>query len=271
PEEMIESGITDEGSDDQAEVKLERDDGRTRWIWMRRFPLSDRGGWILILTDITTRKTRERQLSRKNERLDRIAGVISHDLRNPMDVIKKRGKLARGAEEDFDSIERSVERMDILIEDMLQLARQGKDIDEREEVDIDSLAESAWHTVETRDAELSASSDIVASGDEGRLRQAFENLFRNSVEHAGDDVEIEVGRLEEKEGFYVEDDGPGIPPENLDEVFDYGWTDSKSGSGFGLAIVRDVVEAHGWKIEAVECERGARFEVFDVDSNPTSR
>jgi len=277
PAEIVETEVLDEnpeaseGEETQVEVRLEDDKGEECWLWVRRFPLPDSAGLVLILTDITRRKRREEQLARQNERLDRIAGVVSHDLRNPMDVIKKRGTLARetGADQDFDAIDRSVERMDALLDDMLQLARQGRDIDEREEVELDAVARSAWHTVDTKDAELVAETGMAVSADKSRLRQAFENLFRNALEHGGDDVRVTLGTLTDEKGeasgFYVEDDGPGVPPEKRDEVFEYGWTSADDGNGFGLAIVRDVVEAHGWRISAVEGSGGgARFEVSDV-------
>jgi signal transduction histidine kinase len=64
----------------------------------------------------------------------------------------------------------------------------------------------------------------------------------------------------------VADDGPGIPPERRDLVFEHGFTDSPDGTGFGLAIVRSIVEAHGWTVSVTESETGgARFEVRGVD------
>lgn len=279
PYEIAETEILDGDSEEdegkQTEVRLGEDTEEETWLWVRRFPLPESSGLVLILTDITRRKRREEQLARQNERLDRIAGVVSHDLRNPMDVIKKRGTLARetGADEDFDAIDRSVERMDNLLDDMLQLARQGRDIDEREAVELDAVARSAWHTVDTKDAQLTAETGMVVSADKSRLRQALENLFRNALEHGGDEVKVTVRTLTdteatetEKTGFYIEDDGPGIPPEKRDEAFEYGWTSAEDGNGFGLAIVRDVIEAHGWRVSVAEgSEGGARFEVSDVE------
>jgi signal transduction histidine kinase len=93
----------------------------------------------------------------------------------------------------------------------------------------------------------------------------FENLFRNAVEHAGDDVTITVGTLDG--GFYVDDDGPGIPEDERDRVFEAGYSTGEAGTGFGLSIVRDVVEAHGWDIRVVEgADGGARFEITGVET-----
>jgi light-regulated signal transduction histidine kinase (bacteriophytochrome) len=71
-----------------------------------------------------------------------------------------------------------------------------------------------------------------------------------------------VGRLADDRGFYLEDDGPGVPAEDRDEVFSYGYSTDNSGTGFGLAIVRTIVEAHGWDVSLADRDAGgARFEI----------
>ncbi|MDY7083008.1 MAG: HAMP domain-containing sensor histidine kinase, partial [Halobacteria archaeon] len=83
---------------------------------------------------------------------------------------------------------------------------------------------------------------------------------RNSVEHAGKDVTVRVGGSEN--GFYVKDDGEGIPEKERDAVFNTGYTSANDGTGLGLSIVEKVVEAHGWSIEVSESEEGgARFDI----------
>jgi signal transduction histidine kinase len=85
------------------------------------------------------------------------------------------------------------------------------------------------------------------------------------VEHGGSDVTVRVGTLDDRPGFYVEDDGPGIPEEVREEVFDRGVTTDDDGTGFGLAIVREIAEAHGWTVRATESDAGgARFEFTGV-------
>ena len=87
-----------------------------------------------------------------------------------------------------------------------------------------------------------------------------------SLERSADEdvVQITVGTL--ADGFYVEDTGPGIPEENRERIFEKGYTDSPSGTGFGLSIVRQVASAHGWSIRATEgTTGGARFEITDVE------
>ena len=223
-----------------------------------------------IYTDITERKERERELERQNARLDEFAGVVSHDLRNPLNVAEGRLEMARetGDEEHFEATERAHERMRRLIDGLLDLARQGQQLGETGPISLRDVAEVAWGSVDGTDAELVLAASLPrVVADRDRLSQLFENLFSNAVEHGSttdtDHLTVTVGPLDD--GFYVEDDGPGIPPEYRDRVFDSGFTTGEDGTGFGLAIVRSIAEAHGWTVTATESETGgARFEVTGV-------
>jgi signal transduction histidine kinase len=120
--------------------------------------------------------------------------------------------------------------------------------------------------VDHKNAVLVVDDDLTFAVDPDRLQQLFENLFRNAIEHGGDDVTIRVGAIENN-GFYVEDDGPGIPEEKREDVFDSGFTTNRDGTGFGLAIVKEIVEAHGWTVSVADSdEGGARFEVTDIET-----
>jgi signal transduction histidine kinase len=193
--------------------------------------------------------------------LEKFANVVSHDLRNPLSVAT--GRIEMVDSEHADVIERNLDRMETIIEDVLTLAREGKSVEETEPVDLSSLATQCWENVETADASLSTDDDISIMADQSRCRQLLENLIRNSVEHVGDDVSIHIGRREG--GFYFEDDGPGIPEDKREEVFEAGYTTNRDGTGFGLNIVREVAEAHGWSVEITEgSEGGARFDFTGV-------
>jgi len=234
-------------------------------------------GSMLTIEDVTAAEESRRALEREKERLDRFASVVAHDLRNPLNVADGRLDLARESlendtysgdggrpetEEHLEAIDASLERMETLIDDLLALARQGQDIDEIESVSLASLADDCWGTVDSADATLVTAADTTIEADSDRLRQLLENLFRNAIEHGGADVTITVGSLEDDAGFFVEDDGPGIPEEERDEVFEAGMTTNPDGTGFGLAIVKEIVEAHGWGITATaSADGGARFEI----------
>jgi signal transduction histidine kinase len=160
---------------------------------------------------------------------------------------------------------RALDRMETLIENLLELAREGETITEFQSVELDDVVENCWTTVVTANATLQAKADSVVRTDESRLHQLLENLFRNAVEHAGPDVTVTVGDLDD--GFYVEDDGPGIPVEDRDQLFERGFSTVGDGMGVGLAIVEQVVEAHGWEISVASSDAGgARFEITGVET-----
>ena len=226
-------------------------------------------GVLLSFRSVSRRKERERELERQNERLDEFASVVSHDLRNPLNVAE--GHLGLAAEEcDSDHLRPvgdALERMGAIIEATLVLAREGRSVGDPERVDLRSLLEESWRHVETRYATLDVVGDVVVHADSDRLRNLFENLFRNAVEHGGDDVTVRVGALDGG-GFYVEDDGPGVPPPERESVFGAGYTTDADGTGFGLAIVKRIAEANGWDVTATEGSAGgARFEFTGVDAS----
>jgi PAS domain S-box-containing protein len=208
---------------------------------------------------------RERELRRQNERLEKFASVVSHDLRNPLTVAEGHLELAR-AECDSESLEgvaRAHERMDTLIDDVLTLAREGNQVNDVGTVDLAETVESCWATVATGDANLVLEAEGTVRADPSRLQRLLENLVRNAVEHGGADVCITVGDL--ADGFYVADDGPGIPAAERDRAFDVGHSTSADGTGFGLSIVQEIAEAHGWSVHVVDgAEGGARIEVTGV-------
>lgn len=108
------------------------------------------------------------------------------------------------------------------------------------------------------DLEIENISEVMA--DPSLLERLLMNLFRNSVEHGGKEVRVKVGPMDE--GFYIEDNGPGIPQEERDEIFDRKFTTKAEGSGFGLKSVEQIVQAHDWTITFGESnEGGARFEI----------
>jgi len=253
-------------------LELSRD-GESRYYMVATNPFTfgnTRVGRVLLFTDVTQTERHRREIERQNERLGRFASVVSHDLRNPLSVAHGRIELEQERQatesENLTAAADALDRMGRLIEDVLTLARAGDDIDDRQPVSLSSIAERAWETVDADGGDLRIESDATCEADPDRLQQALENLFRNSVEHAGPDVVVTVGGLEDGTGFYVEDDGPGMAPDLREQAFEWG-VSGKGGSGLGLAIVETIVEGHGWEITVEEsAEGGARFEVTGVRS-----
>ncbi len=224
-------------------------------------------GTIGVFRDVTEREETRRELERQNDRLEQVAGVISHDLRNPLNVASGRVSLVRetGDLSHLDAVEAAHDRMARLIDDVLSLARDGRTIREMEPVDLASVARDAWAHVDTADATLSVDADVTVEADAGRLSQVFENLYRNAVQHGGPEVSVTVRSTDD--GFVVADDGPGIPESDRDAVFDAGYTDHDDGTGLGLAIARTIVEAHGWSVAIGESpEGGAEFRFTDLQA-----
>jgi signal transduction histidine kinase len=206
------------------------------------------------------------ELEERNGRLDEFASVVSHDLRNPLNVAKGRLELAREEcdSEHLDAVARSHDRMAELIDDLLTLARQGRGLDDTERVDLTELALTCRQAFDA--VELAVVDDLTVEADRSRLRELVENLLRNAVEHAGPDPTVRLGALDSADdpaGFYVEDDGPGIPEDEREQVFEHGYSTDADGTGFGLAIVRAVADAHGWDVEVTDgSDGGARFEIL---------
>lgn len=288
--ELVMEILTDpERSSGNIEFETTDAEGRRRIVEDSVSVLTDDDGnyesTVGVLRDVTEERERERQLRRQNERLDRFAGLVSHDLRNPINVVQGFVDLAEetGDPEAFDRIRSSTERMESLVDDMLALARHGQVVSDAEPVALERVAREAWSRVRTDDATLVVEADRTFEADPERLAALFENLYRNAVEHgaahdpdgaevtdadadadvdsevAGSGVTVRVTATER--GFAVADDGRGLPAER-NELFRYGVT-HEEGTGLGLAIVAEICEAHGWTVEAGDsADGGARFDVY---------
>jgi len=247
-------------------------------------------GTVGILRDITDRKRRAKELERKNDRLERFTSLVSHDLRNPLNVVQGRLELARTGDDPsihLDDAAHALDRCQQLVDDLLTLAREGDSVDDTDAVTLDSVAENCWRNVETNDATLVVDADATIEADRSRLQQLLENLVRNAVEHGStsnrtqsdnavkhgsanrngsDHGEVTVTVGDCSDGFYVADDGPGIPADERDRAFDSGYSTADDGTGFGLSIVREIAAAHDWTVDIERStEGGARIEMTGVE------
>jgi two-component system, sporulation sensor kinase E len=158
-----------------------------------------------------------------------------------------------------------LERMEEIIDDTLTLAHKGQRVGEMEPVNISDAIGKCWETVASSADGLEVEDDFTVLADPDRIRHIFENLLRNAIEHGTDEVTVRIGRVNENT-IYIEDDGPGIPEDEREAVFDPGYSTNRDGTGLGLAIVKGLAEAHGWDITLTESESGgARFEFSGIE------
>jgi PAS domain S-box-containing protein len=237
-------------------------------------------GWLFLMQDISEQKRRERDLEQQIEKLDQFASLVSHDLRNPINVARGYIQQAQ-ATGDVDHLEKAAEatvRMEEIIDDALTLAREGQEVTDPVSISLESVVREGWQHVETDGAELVVEGDTTVVADGDRLQRLFENLFRNAIEHGTDaedpaqldpaDLTVTVGTTDETQTettLFVADDGIGIPPKDRDQVFDDGYTTGESGTGLGLTIIEQIAHAHDWDVSVTEStDGGARFEVSGV-------
>ena len=222
-------------------------------------------GRILYFSDITEQAATAAALQAKTDRLDDFASRVSHDLQGPITVASSYVQLARRADDPdnaLDQIETALQRAERLIDDILSMARSDQALSP-EPVALAEQAHTAWAMVSTGGASLVVETDAIISADPQQLSRCFENLFQNAVEHGGDGVTVRVGAT--ADGFYVADDGVGIPADKQATIFNERVSDDPDGTGYGLAIVRDIVAAHDWAIAVTDSDAGgARFEITGV-------
>lgn len=216
---------------------------------------------LLFVTGVETEiGSRISDLVAEKECLEEFVRVVTHDVRHLLGVAT--GNLAVAAEDNdraaFEHTRRSLERIEGLLDHVAATVRDGKLIGDREECHLGAVADEAWQYAGTDEASLVIEDSTTVRADPVRLVEVFENFYRNVDDHAPPGVTVRVGTT--ADGFYVADDGPGLPS-GL-EPFEAGACGDAGGSGVGLSIVETIVNAHGWSIEATEsADGGARFEI----------
>jgi len=252
---------------ESVEYRHRQADGTYRWVESvgSSSPTPD-GYYVINTCDISERKQRERELERANERLETFANIVSHDLRNPLGVAQGHLELANedAPGNHHSKIADALDRMESLIDGLLRNAQAETRELETEPVDLDRLCAECWQNLLRENATLDVAVDRSIQADRFQLTQLLENLYRNAIEHGGEDVTVTVGELDG--GFFLADDGTGIPADESDRVFEVGYSNSEGGTGLGLAIVNRVAESHGWDLDvATGAAGGARFEITGVD------
>ena len=252
-----------------------------RWLQVNAAAISnsagEREGTILVFHDLT----RLKQLERTREEF---VANVSHELRTPLSLIKGYVEtLLDGARDNpevaerfLQIIERNTRRLDLLIQDLLTISalESGRITLNLQPVPLRPLAEKILTDLKTRasakDVKLvNALPELTATADANRLEQVLANLVDNAIKYGRANGTVIVGGQKtdaDKIEIFVQDDGPGIPPESLDRVFERFYRVDKArsreqgGTGLGLSIVKHIVQSHGGKVWVKsEPGKGATF------------
>jgi PAS domain S-box-containing protein len=255
-------------------VQVEHDWARAgRWLEISAFPIR-RGGLALFGRDITARKQAESALLRADRRKDEFLATLAHELRNPLapirsalQLLRRTGGATTEAEPLHAMMERQVDHIVRLVDDLLEVARitEGKIELRRTPVD---LADVIARAVETSRTLIDAAghelvlqlpaAPLPIYGDTVRLAQVFGNLLNNAAKYtdAGGRIDVAARLHGDRVVASVRDNGVGIRPEMLPHVFelftqvDDAGRHAQGGLGIGLTLVRSLVEMHGGSIEA---------------------
>ncbi|MGE0159047.1 MAG: ATP-binding protein [Gemmatimonadales bacterium] len=254
-----------------------------RWSMRPQVVGGELRGAVLTFTDMTAIRDKENALRRAIAQREEVVSIVSHDLRNPLGVVLAASDLLIDLPLDdverkrqTEIIQRSAQRMQSLIEDLLDVARieAGAFVVRPSLEDLAPIVEEARalfaDQAERRGVELcfEREKDVVrARVDRDRLLQALANLLDNALRFTPDGGSVVMGVSQDHEfaTVTVSDTGPGIEPsllEHLFERFSRGKAGSGSGAGLGLAIVKGVAEAHGGHVSVrTERDRGTAFEI----------
>lgn len=238
------------------------------WFEVRAYPSET--GLSVYFRDVTERKHREHALKRQNKRLESFASMLAHELRNPLNIAQIYASQAVDGEA-ADHLEAALDRMEDMIDILLVTARGSDSVIDWKPIRLTEIATEVWEDVAANesDTDLVCDGERTVHADRTHLQHLFLNLFENAIEHGGTDVTVRVGTL--ADGFYVEDDGPGISETDQDAVFAPGHTTEDTGIGLGLTFVAQLAETYGWDYTLTESDAGGtRFEFRQIDQETTT-
>jgi signal transduction histidine kinase len=272
--------------------------------------LSQEEMYFLFLRDITPRIEAERQRRRaeKLETVSNLGASIAHEIRNPLSSIQgaiqkiqsdldaSENDLNQGNDQLLTIMSRETDRVNRIIDDFIDFSRE--DQIKRSDVQVQDLLETVTRMTELAfedsevDIQLELEDDLTIHVDRDKFKQVFYNLIRNGVEHCQENGTVLVrGRKEQRRtlhkkkrgahsdhwtmgtAFEVMDDGPGIPEEDLDHIFEPFFSKTDDGTGLGLAITSQIVHRHDGNIQASSRSTGGTcVELWIPDESiPTTR
>lgn len=256
------------------EVDIELDGGSVIPLGITPTVLRDEQdirGVVLIFQDLTEAKVLEEKIRRQDRLavIGELAAGIAHELRNPLASISGSAEVLSSGldldEEDrklLDLVVNESSRINDIVEEFLNYSRIQKT--ERQPVllrdmieDVMSLAKNHPSYGDGRDMEIALKDDIVVMADPAQLKQVFLNLVLNGLEALDGPGFVRVTHPPEGEGLevdrdmveiWVQDNGPGIPPDEIKLIFEPFYTNKRGGTGLGLAVVQRIIESHDGQI-----------------------
>lgn len=257
----------------EKEVSLEGNSGRHYKLRVIPYTVGKTGNRAYALyTDVTDLRETKRELEAtverleaSNDRLQQFAYIASHDLQEPARMVSSYMRLLEAeygdeldgeAREYIEFASEGADRMQEMIDGLLRYSRVRTDAEAFGDVPVDEVLESVRQDLSIRIEEAGASITTgelpVVDGDRQQLRQVFQNLLENAIDHGGPEPEIQVDCTARPEEyvFSVSDDGPGIPETQQQRVFELFKQGDRGadGTGIGLAICDRIVARHGGTI-----------------------
>jgi PAS domain S-box-containing protein len=268
------------------EKRYLRADGLVTWVLLTAAVIRDGEGepryLVHQILDITERRHAQQELERSNADLEQFASAASHDLREPLVVVKgylelltqrHTANLNEEGQRFLATAVEAVERMQSLIADLLDWSRAGADI-HRRTVDAASLAQEAvlavGHHVRSQGTDVQIGELPSVRAEPTALRRVFQNLLSNAVKFGRRDAAV-VRVTADREGaawrFTIADNGPGIPPDQRERAFAMfeRLGARQKGTGIGLAICRRIVERHGGRMWVDEAPEGGAAFHFTIE------
>ncbi|MCB2227243.1 MAG: PAS domain S-box protein [Desulfarculaceae bacterium] len=257
-----------------AELEAERRDG-TRFPVSISFSVAEVAGSPLM-TAIFRDLSKEAGLEQKVKQSQRLAilgemvATVSHEIRSPLTLIggfarqlEREDGLSGKGRDKVKIITKEVERLETILNELGDLSRPAKYNWRESDLSqvVEHVAELMGPKLEAAGVELSLNKDeelprVMADND--RLSQVLINLINNAVQAAGEGAKVEVALMANGNGVKLEvrDDGPGLDPAHLEEIFTPFFTTKSGGTGLGLPVARRIIEEHGGSIELANREGG---------------
>ncbi|MFW9805383.1 MAG: PAS domain S-box protein, partial [Candidatus Thorarchaeota archaeon] len=245
------------------ELPVSTKEGYGRWMRLSLSLWSDKGYIEGVMSDITEQKKALEMLKKQKEELSDFAHSMSHDLKNIFHNMQGFIELAQ-EEQNFDHLKKIrtlLSETSDLVDHSVALADAGLIIEEIENVNLSSIVKEVANSIIPNNVKYKQEDLPMVKADQRKVQQIFRNLFDNAIQHGQPNrIHVEFEKIDDVYLIRVANDGKAIPESLRSKIFLRGFTTRRTGQGYGLAIVKRLVEAHGWTISLLN-ERETIFEI----------